>query len=438
MRYTADLHVHSKYAYACSSQGDIDHLAWWGAVKGLQVVATGDFTHPAWRAELKEKLVPAEPGLFQVRPDLASEILATLPPACGELPRFILSVEVSTIYRKGDKTRKIHHLIYVPDMASMDRVVASLARLGNLNADGRPILGLDSRDLLEITLASSPDAFLIPAHIWTPWFAVLGSKSGFDAVDDCYGDLAHHIFAVETGLSSDPAMNWRVASLDRFRLTSSSDAHSPNKLAREATVFETELSYFALKKALETGIGYAGTMEFFPEEGKYHMDGHRDCGICLNPEETRAHGGRCPACGKPVTIGVMHRVAALASRNETDAVSRPPATAGHVQNLVPLPEILSEIVGAGVVSKKVQTGYERVVGSLGSELDVLNLVPVEDIAHGDYGAVDASLLAESVRRLRAGDVIRRAGYDGEYGVIRMFDAAELQHVQKRKKRLAAL
>ena len=259
MRFYADLHVHSKYSRATSRDLDLEHLAHWAARKGIGVVGTGDFCHPAWAAELKDKLVPAEPGLFRLREDIEKGVAATLPASCRAGVRFMLEVEISTIYKKGDKTRKVHHLIYAPDFATMDRISERLGRIGNIKSDGRPILGLDSRDLVEITLESSSGAYLVPAHIWTPWFAALGSQSGFDSIADCYGDLSDHIFAVETGLSSDPPMNWRVSFLDRYRLTSNSDAHSPGKLGREATAFDCDMDYFALRRALETGAGYVGT-----------------------------------------------------------------------------------------------------------------------------------------------------------------------------------
>ena len=421
MTFYADLHVHSRFSRATSRNLDLQHLAIWARKKGISVVGTGDFTHPAWRAELKEQLVPAEPGLFRLRPDLEKVVEERLPPACAAsrtAVRFMLSVEISTIYKKGDKTRKIHHLVYAPDFDSVDRLVAALSRIGNLHSDGRPILGLDSRHLLEMTLESGPDSYLVPAHVWTPWFAALGSKSGFDAVDDCYGDLAPHIFAVETGLSSDPPMNWRVSSLDRFRLMSNSDAHSPEKLGREVCVFHTGMDYFALRRALETGEGYGGTLEFFPEEGKYHLDGHRNCNVRLEPDETRRLDGRCPACGKPLTVGVMHRVEDLADRG-TDAV--PPATAGDTQGLIPLPEILGEIHRVGPKSKRVAQDYEGLLARLGPELQLLNSVPLEDI-----GPVAPSLVAEAVARLRRREVIREAGYDGVYGTIRLFRDAELE------------
>jgi len=421
MTFYADLHVHSRFSRATSRNCDLQHLSIWARKKGIAVVGTGDFTHPAWRAELKEQLVPAEPGLFRLRPDLERAVEARLPPACAGADaavRFMLSVEISTIYKKGDKTRKIHHLVYAPDFDSADRLVAALSRIGNLRSDGRPILGLDSRHLLEMTLESGPGSYLVPAHVWTPWFAALGSKSGFDAVDDCYGDLAPHIFAVETGLSSDPPMNWRVSSLDRFRLMSNSDAHSPEKLGREVCVFHTGMDYFALRRALETGEGYGGTLEFFPEEGKYHLDGHRNCNVRLEPDETRRHNGRCPSCGKPLTVGVMHRVEDLADR---DSGTAPPETAGDTQGLIPLPEILGEIHRVGPKSKRVAQDYEGLLARLGPELPLLNSLPLEEI-----GPAAPSLVAEAVARLRRREVIREAGYDGVYGTIRLFRDAELE------------
>ena len=420
MAFYADLHIHSKYSRATSKNCDLEHLAIWARKKGISIVGTGDFTHPVWIAELKDKLVPAEPGLFRLRPDLERAVEEQLPLACQgsqTTTRFMLSVEISTIYKKGDKTRKIHHLVYAPDFDSTDRIITSLSKIGNLKSDGRPILGLDSRHLLEVVLESGPGSYLVPAHIWTPWFAALGSKSGFDAIDDCYADLAPHIFAVETGLSSDPPMNWRVSSLDRFRLVSNSDAHSPEKLGREVCVFDTELDYFALRKALETGQGYEGTLEFFPEEGKYHLDGHRSCNVRFSPGETREHEGRCPVCGKPLTVGVMHRIEDLADREE----ETPPETAGSMKSLVPLPEILSEIYQVGPKSKRISHHYETLLGQLGPELQLLNTLPLEDIEHAT-----SSLITEAVSRLRKQEVIREAGYDGVYGTIRMFHDAELR------------
>ena len=419
MRFTADLHVHSKYSRATSRDLDLEHLAAAARVKGVDLVATGDFTHPAWRAELGEKLVPAEPGLFRLAGGIEEEVARLLPGAASAADvRFMLSVEISTIYKKGDRTRKIHHLIYAPDFPTIDRISARLARIGNIASDGRPILGLDSHDLLEIVLESGEGAYLVPAHIWTPWFAALGAQSGFDSIGECYGDLAPEIFAVETGLSSDPAMNWRLSALDRYRLVSNSDAHSPGKLGREATIFESPLDYMAIRRALETGEGYVGTVEFFPEEGKYHLDGHRACKARLWPEETLRNGGRCPVCGGKITIGVLHRIEGLADRSEAEAL--PPATAGEIASLVPLPEVLGELAGTGPGSKRVAASYDRLTASLGPELAILQSAPLEEIARAH-----SSLLAEGIARMRRGEVIREAGYDGEYGVIRLFAPSEL-------------
>ena len=409
MLFYADLHIHSKYSRATSKNCNLEELAVWAQKKGLGMIATGDFTHPAWFEEIKEKLVPAGNGVFRLRQEIEKQILKPENPVY-----FVLSVEISTIYKKWDKTRKVHHVVFVPDMQSAENFRNSLGKIGNISSDGRPILGLDSRNLLEIALESGDGSFLIPAHIWTPWFSVLGSKSGFDSIDDCYGDLSEHIFAVETGLSSDPEMNWHVSSLDKYRLVSNSDAHSPSKLAREATVFDTELDYFSVLNALKNGNGYVGTVEFFPEEGKYHEDGHRKCNVCLSPEETKALNGICPVCNKPLTIGVLNRVNELSDRK--GKIVTPPTTAGKVISLIPLVEILSEIANVGPASKAVTKQYETLIEKLGSELSILTEVPVDEIEK-----VHSSKLAEGIKRLREGRVIRHSGYDGEYGVIRLFE-----------------
>src|SRR5215212_437418 len=393
MRFVADLHVHSRHSMACSRDADLEHLAWWAARKGIALIGTGDLVHPAWAAEIRDKLVPAEPGLFRLRPDLERAVLATLPASVQ------LSVEISTIYKRGDRTRKVHHLLYAPDLGVAAELTRRLARIGNIASDGRPVLGLDSRDLLETLLDSGEGGYLVPAHVWTPWFAALGSKSGFDSVADCYADLAGHVFAVETGLSSDPAMNHRVSSLDSYRLVSNSDAHSPPALGREATVLDTELSYAGVRSALETGVGLAGTLEFFPEEGKYHLDGHRGCEVRLEPAETRALGGRCPSCGKPVTVGVLHRVEALADR----AAGLSPAGAPPWFCFVQLPQVLGEILGVGPRSKTVLAEVGRLVARFGPELVVLQDVPLDDLASEATGGSPA--LAEAVGRLRRGQVV---------------------------------
>ncbi|MEO3750573.1 UvrD-helicase domain-containing protein [Streptomyces sp. B6B3] len=417
MLFHADLHIHSKYSRACSKDCDLEHLTWWARRKGITLVGTGDFTHPAWFEHLRETLVPAEPGLYRLRDDLDRDIARTLPPSLAARPvRFMLSVEISTIYKRGERTRKIHHLIYLPDLDAAAEFNRRMGRIGNITSDGRPILGLDSHDLLETTLECG--GYLVPAHVWTPWFAVLGSKAGFDAIEDCYLELSDHIFALETGLSSDPEMNWRISSLDRFRMVSNSDAHSPPMLGRETTLFDTELDYHAVRRALETGVGHAGTVEFFPEEGKYHVDGHRKCGVRLEPRETRELGGICPECGKGLTVGVLSRVEELADRPEGFR----PAGASGFQSLVPLPEMMSEIVGVGPKSKKVQGELAALTAALGPELFILQELPVDEIA------AHSPLLGEAVARLRRGQVIRDAGYDGEYGTIRLFEDGELRRL----------
>ncbi len=415
--FYADLHIHSKFSRACSRDCDLEHLALVGRRKGISVIGTGDFTHPKWFEELESTLVPAEPGLFRLREDVERSVEARLPASCRGPVRFMLSVEISTIYKRAERTRKVHHLLYMPDLASAAKCTAALARIGNLASDGRPILGLDSRDLLEITLESGDGAYLVPAHVWTPWFAVLGSKSGFDRVEDCYADLAGHIFALETGLSADPEMCWRVSGLDRYRLVSNSDAHSPPALGREATVLDTELDYWAIRRALETGQGFEGTVEFFPEEGKYHLDGHRKCDVRMEPAETRGNGGLCPVCGKPPTVGVLHRVETLADRPEG---TRPPGAAGF-RNILQLHELVGEVLGVGPRSKSVTAVVTGLVDQLGPELDILERIPLDEIAKAG-----PPLVAEAIDRVRRGAVLRDAGYDGEYGTIRVFTPDELR------------
>jgi DNA helicase II / ATP-dependent DNA helicase PcrA len=415
--FHADLHIHSRFSRACSPDCDIEHLAWWALRKGISVVGTGDFTHPGWAQELRKSLIPAEPGLLRLGEDAEARLRRTSPPSCGGPVRFMLSAEISTIYRRDERTRKVHHLLYAPTFEAADRVTRELSKIGNLASDGRPILGLDSRHLLEITLGAGPGCYLVPAHAWTPWFAVLGSKSGFDLVAECYGDLADEVFAIETGLSSDPPMNWRCSSLDGYRLTSNSDAHSPPMLGREATTFDAAMDYFAMASALRTGDGLAGTIEFYPEEGKYHLDGHRKCGVRFEPAQTREHKGACPACGKPLTIGVLHRVAELADR---PAEYRPAGAPGFT-NLVQLPQVVGEIMATGPKSKKVSAEVSRLVAALGPELGILT-----EADTGDVRRVGGSLLAEAVTRLRRGQVRREAGYDGEYGVVALFDPGELK------------
>ncbi|RMF90873.1 MAG: DNA helicase II [Nitrospinota bacterium] len=416
MQYIADLHLHSPFSRATSKKGDLAGLFAWARMKGIHVVGTGDFTHPQWLAHLKEHLQPAEPGFFRLKNENVPPGLPDTSPEAIPV-RFVLTVEISTIYKKDQKVRKVHHVLFVPDLASVERLNARLASIGNIESDGRPILGLDSRDLLEILLETTPEGFLVPAHVWTPWFSVLGSKSGFDSLEECFADLTGHIFALETGLSSDPDMNRLVSALDRFTLISNSDAHSPAKLGREANRFATGFDFFSLREALrEPSKGFLGTIEFFPEEGKYHLDGHRKCQVCLAPEETRQYNGLCPVCQRPLTIGVMHRVRELADR---ETPYYPEGDPGF-HSLIPLPEVLGEIMRTGPESKRVLSEYTRVINLFGSEYNVLLQTPLEDLSQR-Y----SPLLGEAIRRIRAGTVHRVPGYDGTFGKITVFAPGEL-------------
>jgi DNA helicase II / ATP-dependent DNA helicase PcrA len=426
MEYCADLHIHSPYSRATSPESSLVGLAAWARIKGIQVVATGDFTHPGWFERLKQELQPAEPGLFRLKDE--TRIPSPLPGITLQAApvRFMLSAEISCIYKRHGKVRKVHNLLYVPDFEAAERINIRLSGIGNIVSDGRPILGLDSRNLLEILLETAPEGFLVPAHIWTPWFSLFGSRSGFDTVEECFDDLSDHIFALETGLSSDPDMNRLVSSLDRFTLISNSDCHSPSKMGREANLFSTGLDFFSMRDAIRDNHRgtFRGTVEFFPEEGKYHYDGHRACRVCLDPQETRALVGlRCPVCGNPLTIGVDHRVSELADREQP--LYRPDAPLAY--SLIPLSEVLSEILGVGPASKEVMLQYGRAIARFGTELNLLLQTPLDDIEHA------APLLAEAVRRIRSGRVIRKPGYDGEYGVIRVFEEHERARLGGRRK-----
>ncbi len=417
--FRADLHIHSRFSRATSSRLTVPHLAAWASVKGIDVLATGDFTHPAWRQELRDALEKdEESGLFRLKSPLSRNDMAREIPQLAGLeprePKFMLEAEISSIYKKNGAVRKIHSLVYMPDFESADRLCEKLEAIGNLKSDGRPILGLDVKDLLSMVL-DIPRAFMIPAHIWTPWFALFGSKSGFNSLDECFEDLTPHIFAAETGLSSDPDMNRCWSHLDRLLMVSSSDAHSGENLAREATLFDGTASYDGIFDALHQKSGdtiYKGTLEFFPEEGKYHLDGHRACGVVLEPAESMKMGNICPVCGKPLTVGVLHRVLELADRTE------PPCPGRDFQSLIPLPEILGEILHCGPKTKKTQEKYADLLSRFGSEMTILMDTPEEDLRHA------WPELGEAVARMRAGRVIRHGGYDGEYGTIRLFEERE--------------
>lgn len=450
MSFTADLHLHSPYAMGVSRAISPETLTWWAGVKGIDVLACGDFTHPAWMAELRRKLRPAGDGLFALREEAASDAPPRLPVAAesvapdsrsergagmdsvrapgdfgGSGARFVLGTEVSCVYPQDGRTRRIHLLILAPDFAAADGLRKAFAPFGALDSDGRPTLRLSGRDLAEAALAVSPLCEVVPAHAWTPWYGIYGSKGGFDALDECFGDMAPHIHAVETGLSSDPAMNWRVAELDGRTLVSFSDAHSAPRLGREFTVFAGAPGYGAIIEGLRTGC-VEWTGEFHPQEGKYYYDGHRKCGVSVAPED--AGDGRCPACGRQMTRGVLGRVNAVASRS---APSDEAADAGEerrgagnaeerrppFRRLVPLMEIIAEALGRKVGSKAVRDAYFRAIGRVGTELRALTEADAEEIA-----AAAGERVAEGVMRARAGDMSVEPGFDGQYGAVRIWDA----------------
>ncbi len=387
--------------------GNIDA---WAKKKGVQVMGTGDFTHPGWFNEIKTQLEPAEEGLLKLK---TSDV------------RFMLTSEISSIYSKKGKTRRVHNLIFAPSIEAVEKLISKLSWLGNLNSDGRPILGLDSKKLLEIVLGADKHCVLIPAHAWTPWFSIFGSMSGFDSIEECFDELAPEIFALETGLSSDPKMNWRLSSLDKISLISNSDSHSPQKIGREANVFDCELSYDGIIGAIKSRDPkkFLYTIEFFPEEGKYHYDGHRLCGIYFSPSGTKKYQNLCPKCGRKLTIGVLNRVHELADRKEGEGGENKIP----FKNLIPLVEIIAEVKNVGVQSKAVSAEYEKLIEKVGSELFILIDAPLQKIS-----AVSNLKIAEAVKRVREGKVKIRPGYDGEYGKISIFDEGEKLEEQKKQ------
>ncbi len=423
MRFIADLHIHSHYSRATSKDMSPEGIWKWAQLKGINVIGTGDFTHPGWLKELHEKLEPAGNGLFMLKKEFRAD---DVPESCKADVFFVLSAEISCIYSKNGKTRKIHSVILAPDFADAARLNLALSRIGNLKSDGRPILGLDARELLRITLDSSPDSFFIPAHAWTPHFSVFGAASGFDSLQECFEELTPNIYAIETGLSSDPLMNWQLSALDTITLVSNSDAHSAAKIGREANVLDTGIDYPAIIKAIKTRRGFLGTIEFFPEEGKYHYDGHRDCGVSLSPRETIDHNYCCPVCSRKVTVGVMHRVEKLADRKHG---FRPPNAPGFT-SIIPLPEIIAEAMQCGPNSKKVTAMYSALLEKLGNEFKILMDVPLDDIERAS-----SPLIREAIGRMRAGNVNIAPGYDGEFGKVRIFEGAERKEIKGQLKLL---
>jgi len=415
MKYVADLHIHSKFSRATSRDMTLDSLAHWSKVKGISLIATGDFTHPEWLFLAKEKLVPTGNGFFQLKNLNPSnnEYLQSFSASPKDVS-FILSTEISFIYSKKGRVRKIHILLLAPDFESVEKINARLNGIGNLRSDGRPILGLDAKDFVKIVTSQCPRCVVIPAHIWTPWFSLFGANSGFDIIEDCFEEMTPHIFAMETGLSSDPAMNWRLSQLDKYTLISNSDAHSPSRIGREANVFDTDFSYNALIKAIKRKDPekFLYTVEFFPEEGKYHYDGHRNCAVVFSPEETIQHKGLCPQCGKKVTIGVMHRITELADREPGQI---PPMNIPF-KNLIPLNEIIAQAIGKTAGCKSVWDIYFRYIHEFGSEHSILTEVPISQLMQ-----LNSEKIALGVERMRQGQVKILPGHDGAYGIINLFD-----------------
>ena len=402
MEFIADFHIHSKYSRATSRDMDVAHIAEWAKIKGITLMGTGDFTHHLWLEELKHNLEDLGNGLFKYQ-----EIY------------FILTSEISSIYSKKGKTYRIHNMVFSPSLKTTDRINEVLSRYGNLASDGRPILGLDAAELARIIFDIDENCMIVPGHIWTPWFSLFGSMSGFDRIEDCFEEQTPKIFALETGLSSDPGMNWRLSVLDKFSLISNSDSHSPSKIGREANVFDCGLDYRTIREVLKTKDKkkFLYTIEFFPEEGKYHFDGHRLCGMRLSPEETKRNNGKCPKCGKPVTVGVMNRVAQLADRPQGYL----PQNAIPYKNLIPLEEIFASAKGVAKTSVAVERDYRNCVSSLGNELNILLRLSEQDLFKGLPKRV-----AEGVLIVREGKVHIQPGFDGEYGKVSIFSEEERQ------------
>lgn len=418
MKFIADIHIHSHFSIATSKNLTPEHLDYWAQLKGVDVVGTGDCAHPGWLEELKEKLKPAGNGLYRLKEKYKLKSPHVyLPKRCRRDVYFILTGEISSIYKKTGKVRKVHNVCVLPDFDSVDKLQLKLSKLGNIKSDGRPILGIDAKEILRMTLETSDMSYVIPAHIWTPWFSVLGAKSGFDNIEECYEDLTPHIFAVETGLSSDPPMNWACSFLDSFSLVSNSDAHSPEKLGREANLFNTEVSYSGIYKALKHKKGFLGTIEFFPQEGKYHYDGHRKCNTCWDPVRTINHGGVCPVCSKPVTKGVMYRVAELADRaNIFESKNRK-----DFYSITSLISLIAEIEKTEPTSKKARKQYFELLDKVGPDFYTLLFAKPDEVRKKA-----GSLLATGIERMRNRQVNIQEGYDGEFGRITVFDKSEIE------------
>jgi len=426
MKIIADLHIHSRFSRACSRDLTLENIAQTCATKGVNVVGTGDFTHPEWFKEIKEKLVEKEKGLYVLKEtrDKRQETSKKNP------TRFILSAEIACIYSKGGKCRRLHIVVLAPSMETAEKINLALSKIGNLKSDGRPILGLDAKELARICFEIDGRVVIIPAHIWTPWFAMFGSKSGFNSKEECFEELSDKIFAIETGISSDPQMNWRVKNLDTMSVISNSDAHSLPNIGREANIFEIaeeKLSYDEIMRVIkEKNLKeFIETIEFYPEEGRYHFDGHSLCGVSFPPAEWKKHGGICPVCKKPLIIGTLNRVEELAEENRKEDYvdnSRVP-----FRKLIELDKIIAE--GLGVKSrgaKQVQAIYKNLIDSFGTEFNILLNVGAEELKKNTE-----PIIAEGILRMRSGNLSIKPGFDGQYGEIKIFSEEERNSFQKK-------
>ena len=407
MRKICDFHIHSKYSRAVSQQMTIDTIGQWAKWKGIDVVGTGDFTHPKWFVEIKNKLTEDGSGLLSLK---------------NSPVKFILTVEISSIYKQGDKVRKVHTLVFAPDLKTVKKINLALGKIGNTYSDGRPILGLPVKDLAKIVLDINPDCLIIPAHAWTPWFSIFGSKSGFDSIKECFGDMTKYICAIETGLSSDPEMNWRLSALDHITLISNSDAHSPANLGREANIFEIAQDKFTYQEIADIIRAkdkkrFLATTEFYPEEGKYHFDGHANCKLVVNPFEEKYPDGRCPICRRPMTIGVAWQVAKLADRKIPKQLKNFPDSI----HLVPLREIIANAYGVGVQSKRVNLEYFRLIKEVGPEFKILL-----DLNEKELLAKIPTRIAQGILNIKKNDLTIDPGYDGIYGKVHIFKDEDIK------------